>query len=48
LLRHFGGLSGLMLAGVAEIAAVEGVGPALAHRLYHALHGIEEGPEPSA
>ncbi len=48
LLRHFGGLSGLMLAGVAEIAAVEGVGPALAHRLYHSLHGIDESPETSA
>jgi len=48
LLRHFGGLAGLMLAGEAEIAAVEGVGPALAHRLYHALHGIDEGPDASA
>ena len=44
LLRHFGGLAGLMQAGVEQIAAVEGIGPSLAQRLYHALHGIDPGP----
>jgi excinuclease ABC subunit C len=48
LLRHFGGLAGLMNAGIDDIAAVEGVGPALAQRLYHALHGIDPSPTASA
>ena len=42
LLRHFGGLAGLKRAGVEEIARVEGINAALAQRIYHALHGLEQ------
>ncbi len=43
LLKHFGGLAGLKLAGVEEIARVDGVNDVLARRVYAALHGLEEG-----
>lgn len=39
LLRQFGGLQGIRQAGVADLAKVPGVGPALAQRIYDALHG---------
>jgi excinuclease ABC subunit C len=42
LLRHFGGLAALKRAGVEEIARVEGINAALAQRIYHALHGLEQ------
>lgn len=40
LLRHFGGLAGLKAAGAEEIARVEGINAALAHRIYATLHGL--------
>jgi excinuclease ABC subunit C len=38
LLRHFGGLQGVMRAGVADLEQVEGIGTALARSLYDYLH----------
>jgi excinuclease ABC subunit C len=38
LLTHFGGLQGLLHAGVADFAAVPGIGEALARTLYEHLH----------
>jgi len=43
LLKHFGGLAGLKLAGVEDIARVEGINAELARRVYAALHGLDEG-----
>jgi excinuclease ABC subunit C len=38
LLRHFGGLQGVMRAGVAELEKVAGVGTAMARSIYDHLH----------
>jgi excinuclease ABC subunit C len=38
LLRHFGGLQGVLRAGVADFEQVNGIGPALARTLYDHLH----------
>jgi excinuclease ABC subunit C len=38
LLKHFGGLQGVMRAGVADLTQVAGIGPALARSLYDHLH----------
>ncbi|MBW4052716.1 MAG: excinuclease ABC subunit UvrC [Proteobacteria bacterium] len=38
LLTHFGGLQGVMRAGVADLTAVSGIGAALARTLYDHLH----------
>lgn len=38
LLQHFGGLTELKQASVEQIAAVEGIGPALAASIFQALH----------
>ncbi|MBV8911261.1 MAG: excinuclease ABC subunit UvrC, partial [Gammaproteobacteria bacterium] len=38
LLRHFGGLQGVMRAGVADFTQVSGIGAALARALYDHLH----------
>ncbi len=38
LLRHFGGRKGIEHAGVNELETVPGIGPALAGRIYDALH----------
>ncbi len=38
LLRHFGGLQGIMRAGIADLALVEGIGATLARSLYDHLH----------
>jgi excinuclease ABC subunit C len=38
LLRHFGGLQGVMRAGVADLTEVNGIGAALARSLYDHLH----------
>ncbi|HEX4024603.1 MAG TPA: excinuclease ABC subunit UvrC [Steroidobacteraceae bacterium] len=38
LLTHFGGLQGVMRAGMAELEKVAGVGPAVARSLYDHLH----------
>ena len=38
LLRHFGGLQGVMRAGVADLSAVSGIGAVLARSLYDHLH----------
>jgi excinuclease ABC subunit C len=38
LLTHFGGLQGVMRAGVADLERVERVGPALARSIYEHLH----------
>ncbi len=43
LLKHFGGLAGLRLAGIEEIARVEGINTELARRVYSALHGPDTG-----
>lgn len=42
LLRHFGSLQRLKEAGVEEIAALEGMNPALAESVFRWLRGIEE------
>ncbi|MBK1734771.1 excinuclease ABC subunit C [Halorhodospira abdelmalekii] len=39
LLRRFGGLQGIRQAGTEDLAAVPGVGPALARRIYDSFHG---------
>ena len=46
LLKHFGGLAGLKLAGAEEIARVAGVNAALAGRIYASLHGLETPASP--
>jgi excinuclease ABC subunit C len=38
LLRHFGGLQGILRAGVADLEQVQGVGTALARSIYDHLH----------
>jgi len=38
LLKHFGGLQGVLKAGVADLARAPGIGPALAQTLYDHLH----------
>jgi excinuclease ABC subunit C len=38
LLKHFGGLQGVMRAGVADLTQVAGIGPTLARSLYDHLH----------
>ncbi|HET9331166.1 MAG TPA: helix-hairpin-helix domain-containing protein, partial [Steroidobacteraceae bacterium] len=38
LLKHFGGLQGVMRAGVADLTQVNGIGAALARSLYDHLH----------
>jgi excinuclease ABC subunit C len=38
LLKHFGGLQGVMRAGVADLTQVSGIGAALARTLYDHLH----------
>lgn len=38
LLRHFGGLQGVLRAGVSDLEQVEGIGAALARSLYDHLH----------
>ena len=38
LLKHFGGLQGVLRAGVADLEQVEGIGTALARSLYDHLH----------
>ncbi len=38
LLRHFGGLQGVLRAGVADLEQVRGIGPTLARTVYDQLH----------
>jgi len=38
LLKHFGGLQGVMRAGVVDIEKVAGIGPSLARNIYDQLH----------
>ena len=38
LLKHFGGLQGVMRAGIADFAQVSGIGDTLARSLYDHLH----------
>ena len=38
LLRHFGGLQGVLRAGVTDLERVEGIGPTMARTLYDHLH----------
>ncbi len=38
LLRHFGGLQGVLRAGVADLELVAGIGPAMARTVYDQLH----------
>jgi len=38
LLRHFGGLQGVLRAGVADLEQVAGIGPTMARTLYDQLH----------
>ena len=39
LLRHFGGMQGVLRAGVEELAIVPGINKNLARRIYEAMHG---------
>ncbi|MEJ2107703.1 MAG: excinuclease ABC subunit UvrC [Acidiferrobacteraceae bacterium] len=39
LLKHFGGMQGVGRAGIEDLAAVPGVSPELAQRIYDAFHG---------
>jgi excinuclease ABC subunit C len=41
LVRHFGSVKGLLGATPDDIALVPGIGPALAVKVYNALHGLE-------
>ena len=47
LLKHFGGLAGLKLAGAEEIAGVDGISSALAARIYASLHGLDAPASPT-
>jgi excinuclease ABC subunit C len=38
LLRHFGGLQGVLRAGIEDLGRAPGIGPALAHSIYEHLH----------
>jgi excinuclease ABC subunit C len=38
LLRHFGGLQGVLRAGAEDLARAPGIGPALARSIYEHLH----------
>jgi excinuclease UvrABC nuclease subunit len=38
LLKQFGGLKGVQLAGLEDLAAVQGICPHLAHVIYDHLH----------
>ena len=38
LIRHFGGIQGVLKAGVADLERVAGIGPVLAQTLYDHLH----------
>ena len=38
LLRHFGGLQGVLRAGIEDLARAPGIGPALAQAIYEHLH----------
>ena len=38
LLKHFGGLQGLLRAGIDDFSAVPGVGPVLARAIYEQMH----------
>ena len=38
LLKHFGGLQGVMRAGVADLTQVSGIGDTLARNVYEHLH----------
>jgi excinuclease ABC subunit C len=38
LLKHFGGLHGVLRAGIAQFEAVPGIGPQLAANIYEHLH----------
>ena len=38
LLRHFGGRRGIEHAGLPELRTVDGIGPALAERIWDSLH----------
>jgi excinuclease ABC subunit C len=38
LLRHFGGLQGIMRAARVDLESAPGIGPALAQTLYDVLH----------
>ena len=38
LLKHFGGLQGIMRAGVADLTQVSGIGATLARMVYEHLH----------
>lgn len=40
LLRHFGGMQGIMRARIEDIQKVSGISANLATRIYHALHGV--------
>ena len=38
LLRHFGGLQGVLRAGIEDLGRAPGIGPALAQAIYEHLH----------
>jgi excinuclease ABC subunit C len=38
LLRHFGGLQGVLRAGIADLELVKGIGPQMARVIYDHLH----------
>ncbi|TMK38018.1 MAG: hypothetical protein E6G66_19020 [Actinobacteria bacterium] len=40
LVHHFGSVKGLLAATPDDIALVPGIGPALAVKVYNALHGL--------